>query len=184
MAWKDTALKAETVLKDGWRGYMEEKRTLGLQGWTAYAALKIPCSRVILAKQGKKGSGSWALRAALSPVGFFPQRIAQRVCFLEKSEWWLDYRALVAQRWTVLAVIPLLAFLTHSPSFPALLCAQGDWPLLMRGQEERGVRLYSLPSLLSSCISIDSCDVPHLWLPSGSSSSRQAPRPLFLLLQP
>lgn len=116
VAWKNTAIKAETVLKDRWIGDIEVKKTLGLKDRTAYAVPQIPLDRVILAKQRKKVSRSWALRAALNPTGFFPRRTPQSVYLREKSEWWLDYRSVVAQRWSVLVRIPLLARLILHPS--------------------------------------------------------------------
>lgn len=191
VAGRNTAIKAETVLNDGWGGHVEEKRILGLQDWTACSVLQMPLHRVSLAEQSKKVSASWALRAALSPVGFFPQRIAQGVHFLEKSEWQLDYKTVVAQLCdpafcNLSAACNPSACLADPFSIISrrVLC-QGVWPLQGRGRDTRGQALFSVlhAQQLSQLVAVMIHTYGSSQVDLSCSSSHQAPIPLFLLFQ-
>lgn len=172
VAGRNTAIKAETVLNDGWGGHVEEKRILGLQDWTACSVLQMPLHRVSLAEQSKKVSASWALRAALSPVGFFPQRIAQGVHFLEKSEWQLDYKTVVAQLCdpafcNLSAACNPSACLADPFSIISrrVLCPRSLTPSGERAWYEGSGFILCPPC--SATVSVGSCDDPHLCLLSG-----------------
>lgn len=98
---------------------------MSLQDENAHTIQQIAFCRAILAKWHKKVRSTelWELPLILSDLTL--EELPKETIFY-KSEGWLDYRAVVVQRWSVLVITPVLAFKIHSPPFPALLRAQGD----------------------------------------------------------